>query len=111
MPQCCGIPGGLSRSIWPALLAIACVPATAQTAKVSFSREVAPLLSEKCVKCHGAAPTMANLDLRTREAALKGGQHGPAFVAGNAAASHLYKRLNGQEEPAMPVGAKLTDAE
>jgi hypothetical protein len=111
MPHCCGIPGGISRSIWPALLAIACVPATAQTARVSFSRDVAPLLAEKCVKCHGGAPAMANLDLRTREAALKGGQHGPAFVAGNAAVSHLYKRLNGQEEPAMPVGGKLTDAE
>src|SRR5438552_14636579 len=100
------------RARWGTLLFLTtCVAATAQTGKMSFPRDVAPLLSEKCLKCHGQAPTMANLDLRTRESALKGGQHGPAFVAGNAAASHLYLRLIGQEQPQMPLGGKLSDQE
>jgi hypothetical protein len=29
------------------------------------------------MQCHGQAPLMGNLDLRMRETALKGGQHGP----------------------------------
>src|SRR5947207_12098906 len=86
--------------------------AMAQTATaVSFSKDVAPILPEKCMKCHAEAPMMANLDLRSRESALKGGQHGPAIVAGNAAASRLYQHLTGQQQPQMPLGGKLTDAE
>jgi hypothetical protein len=54
---------------------------------------------------------MANLDLRSRDAALKGGQHGPAIVPGNAAASRLYQHLTGQAQPQMPMGGRLTDAE
>jgi hypothetical protein len=54
---------------------------------------------------------MASLDLRTREAALKGGEHGPAIVPGNAAASALYKHLTGQEQPQMPLGGHLSDPE
>ena len=54
---------------------------------------------------------MANLDLRTRETALRGGKHGPAVVPGDAAASHMYRHLIGQEKPQMPFGGRLTDAE
>jgi hypothetical protein len=54
---------------------------------------------------------MGNLDLRTREGALKGGQHGPAIVPGDAAASRLYRHLTGQEQPQMPMGGRLTDAQ
>jgi hypothetical protein len=63
------------------------------------------------MQCHGLASPMANLDLKTREGALKGGQHGPAIVPGNAAASNLYKHVAGQEQPRMPLGGKLTDEE
>ena len=99
------------RSTWPALLLFAGVAAAQTTGKVSFSRDVAPLLTQKCIQCHSQTPMMANLDLRTREAVLKGGQHGPAMVPGNASASHLYLRLTGQEQPQMPLGGKLTDQE
>ena len=95
-----------------ALFLIAGAAAMAQTAgKVSFSRDVAPVLAQKCMQCHSQAPAMANLDLRSRESALKGGQNGPAIVPGNAAASHLYRRLTGQEQPQMPLGGRLTHAE
>ena len=54
---------------------------------------------------------MANLDLRTREGALKGGQHGPAMVPGDAASSHIYRHLTGEEQPQMPMGGRLTETE
>ena len=97
---------------WPLLLGISCITAPAQTAqKASFSKDVAPILAQKCLQCHGREPLMANLDLRTREGALKGAQHGPVVVPGDAAGSHLYRRLIGQEQPPMPLGGRLTDAE
>ena len=55
---------------------------------------------------------MSLLDLSTRVAALKGGQKsGPAIVPGDSAKSPFYHRLTGQEQPAMPLGGKLSDAE
>src|SRR5262245_45839346 len=86
------------------------LPLRAQT-KVSFPQDVAPVLERKCVQCHSQASSMGNLDLSTRVAALKGGQHGPAIVPGDAAASRLYRHLTGNQQPQMPLGGRLTDPE
>jgi len=97
---------------WSAIPLLACTAAWAQTpTRVSFSQDVAPILSRNCWQCHGQSATMANLDLRSRDAALNGGQHGPAIVPGNAAGSRLYRHISGQEKPQMPMGGTLTDAE
>ena len=99
------------RPTWPIGLLV-CTVASAQTAqKVSFSTDVAPILAKNCAQCHGPAPAMGNLDLRSRDAALKGGQHGPAIVPGDSAGSRLYQHLTGQMKPQMPMGGRLTDAE
>jgi mono/diheme cytochrome c family protein len=96
----------------PVIVLSAGTVAPAQTTqKVSFASDVAPILNKNCAQCHGAAPAMGNLDLRSRDAALKGGQHGAAIVPGDAASSRLYKHLIGQEQPQMPMGGKLSDAE
>ncbi|HUS08527.1 MAG TPA: c-type cytochrome domain-containing protein, partial [Bryobacteraceae bacterium] len=77
----------------------------------NFSSEVAPLLKDKCVACHGPAQQMAALNLSSSEALLKGGQNGPSVIPGKAADSRLYKRVAGLEQPAMPLGNKLSDRE
>jgi hypothetical protein len=100
-----------SSFIGPAFALFACIVSPAQTAKVSFSNDVAPILAKNCAQCHGPAPAMGNLDLRSRDSALKGGQHGPAIVPGDAAGSRLYQHLTGQEQPQMPMGGRLSDAE
>jgi hypothetical protein len=61
------------------------------------------ILKQKCLQCHGEAVQMSGLDLRTREAMLKGGGSGPAIVPGDAEASRLYRRIAGLEKPAMPM--------
>src|SRR5580704_1725219 len=100
------------RPMWSAIALLVCTVASAQTAnKVSFTTDVAPILTKNCAQCHGPTPAMANLDLRSRDAALKGGQHGPAIVPGDAGASRLYKHLTGQQQPQMPMGGRLSDAE
>jgi hypothetical protein len=94
----------------PALLLAAFVavfPLSAQT--ISFSRDIAPILSTRCVQCHGGTDKMSDLDLRTRESLLKGGKHGPGIVPGKAEDSSLYKHLTGLVQPMMPLGGRLDD--
>jgi len=74
---------------------------------VPFS-DVRAVFESSCWKCHGAAIQLSKLDLRTREAALKGGQRGAAIVPGKADASRLYRVVAGLEKPAMPMDGKLT---
>ncbi len=93
------------------LLCLLAHAAGAQPGPVSFSRDVAPILKRSCVSCHGASQQMSGYDMRTREAALKGGSHGVAIVAGKAGASPLIRRLTGAVQPAMPLGGKLPDKE
>jgi hypothetical protein len=80
------------------LLAISSFPAVAQPAKkVSFAKDIAPLLTQRCMECHGREPLMANLDLRTREGALKGAKHGPGNRAGKCGRrSHRQGAWTGQ---------------
>ena len=67
----------------------------ARAEKVNFNRDVRPILSDTCFHCHGPdeKERKGGLRLDIREAALKGGESGPAFVPGKADASELVKRL------------------
>src|SRR5262249_4703310 len=47
-----------------------------------FESRVRPILVDRCFKCHGEKKQSSGLRLDSREAALKGGDTGPALVAG-----------------------------
>lgn len=68
--------------------------------KISFQRQIRPLLSENCFQCHGpdAATRMAGLRLDTREGAFAARKPGPAIVAGQPEASRLWLRVNEAKE-------------
>jgi hypothetical protein len=66
------------------------------------------ILGEYCQSCHGAAVKLSNLDLRTRESMLQGGERGPALVPGDPEKSRIYLYTAHLEQPAMPPGAKLS---
>lgn len=58
-----------------------------------FVRRIVPLLHEKCLACHGNDESMVkgDLDIRSRAAALKGGESGePSLVPGKPEESPLY---------------------
>src|SRR3954453_19112475 len=74
---------------------------------VSFARDIQPIFESSCWKCHGASVQLSKLDLRSREAALAGGMHGPAIVPGNPDASKLVRMVSGIDKPAMPIDGKL----
>ncbi|MFO0940029.1 MAG: DUF1549 domain-containing protein [Pirellulales bacterium] len=62
---------------------------------IRFDRNVRPILSNACFQCHGPdeAKREGGLRLDVAEAALKGGDSGPAIVAGNLDASEVWKRI------------------
>jgi cytochrome c553 len=76
-----------------------------------FTEKVAPIFEQNCVMCHGAKIQRSAFDARTEQAVLKGGKRGALVVPGKPEESLLYKILTHQEEPAMPMGGKLSDAE
>src|SRR5215217_2850321 len=81
-----------------ALCALA-APSFAQE-KVDFARDVLPILSDTCFKCHGPdeKERKGGLRLDLPDAASTGGESGPAFVPGKPEESELMKRL----QPADP---------
>lgn len=66
---------------------------SAATQKVNFDQDLLKLFAEHCFDCHGDKKQESGLRLDGLEFALKGGDHGPAIVPGNSAASLLVQVL------------------
>lgn len=69
-----------------------------ETPGVSFAADIAPLLVEKCLNCHGGdrdRRPSARLSLVTFVGLMRGGVRGPAIVAGDATGSLLVRKLKG----------------
>ncbi len=83
-------------------------------AEADFARDVQPLLASRCLDCHGPKKAESGVRLDSKAAALKGGDHGPAYVAGKPEASLLIQVVTGNHPDLarMPKkGATLTGAE
>ncbi|QEH38566.1 Planctomycete cytochrome C [Aquisphaera giovannonii] len=99
----------------PALVAALClasaIPGAAGSTPANppeFDRDVAPVLARRCLQCHSGADPKGKLDLSRREAVLRGGEGGPAVVAGKADESPLVEQVEGE---AMPPKSPLPAAE
>ena len=57
---------------------------------VEFEREIQPILESACIQCHNEERDEGGLRLDTLEAALTGGDSGPALVPGKPEESPLY---------------------
>jgi len=86
-----------------ALVPLALLQLVPPSAAQSSEDRAVSILQRRCLQCHGETLQMSGLDLRTREALLKGGEKGPAIVPGNAEASRAYRRVAGIEQPVMPM--------
>ena len=80
-----------------------------------FEKKIRPIFVEHCYKCHckEAEKIKGGLLLDTRDGLLKGGDTGPAIVAGNADQSLLIKAVRYTDEdlqmPPRKSGGKLSD--
>jgi mono/diheme cytochrome c family protein len=75
-----------------AMLGVAADNAPA-AANVDFSKQIAPIFEQSCLKCHGPEKHKGDLRLDLKDAALKGGKDGPVIVPGDASKSDLYRRI------------------
>ncbi len=74
---------------------------------VAFSTEIAPILLDKCAKCHGDRDAENNFQITTLASLVKGGRSGAAIVPGKGSESLLVKKLRGVgiEGQRMPLNA------
>jgi hypothetical protein len=91
---------GLTLTATDRLVVLAQTPA----APVDYTRDVRPLLEQRCYECHGPKKTRGRLRLDVKVAALKGGKTGPAVIPGNVDNSLLVRRILGLDgEDRMPL--------
>ncbi|SVD91890.1 uncharacterized protein METZ01_LOCUS444744, partial [marine metagenome] len=81
---------------------------------IDFSKEIQPLLAERCFKCHGEKKRKGGLRLTNRRDALTPGDSGKAAVVpGNSATSLLIRKISSRDpKEQMPQkGDQLTAAQ
>jgi hypothetical protein len=81
--------------------------------EVDFAKNVFPLLSQRCFKCHGPEKQEGELRLDAKAIVVRGGISGELFEPGKSGESRLIRRLVGLgDEERMPPeddGPALTD--
>ena len=83
----------------------------AATKDISYIRDVKPILTQHCYKCHANEKLEAKLDMRTRESFMKGGEDGVVIVVGKSADSEVIKRVTSKDGDRMPRKADPLKAE
>ncbi|HRF01429.1 MAG TPA: DUF1553 domain-containing protein [Pirellulaceae bacterium] len=87
----------------------------AEPVSIDFARDIRPLLSDRCWRCHGTdeGTREGGLRLDSFDAAVRGGDSGPAIVPGDPTASQLLQRIRSHDDDRMPpeeAGPPLDDA-
>jgi mono/diheme cytochrome c family protein len=85
-----------------------------QSGEEFFERTVRPIFVERCQKCHGAQKQWSGFRLDSREAAVAGGDYGPALIAGKPDDSEIVRRVTDTDddvrmpppEEGRPLGAE-----
>lgn len=72
--------------------------------KVDFAKQIQPIFSASCYKCHGGTKAKGKLKLDSAEAILNGGEDGKIFEPGNPDKSDLFHRITvaADDDDAMP---------
>src|SRR5260370_5662442 len=93
-------------------LPLVAMPVRAEPPAVDFERDVRPIFASRCVTCQGPEKQKSGLRLDRKNAAMKGGDSGPAIVPGKSAASMLIQRVSSREkDERMPPVGELLSAE
>jgi hypothetical protein len=79
---------------------------SAQTATISFSTDVFPILQSRCVNCHGGDRIEEGLIMKSFADIMAGSENGPIVTPGDAGNSLMAELLISQKMPKR--GPKLT---
>ncbi len=94
-------PGGTAKMEPEPMLGV--VAATGKES-VLFSRDIAPVIAEQCIGCHGAQQNPGGqLRLTSFAALLKGGTSGVCVQPGRPAASLIVRKIKGLSGARMPL--------
>lgn len=88
--------------------------ASLRAVEIDYLRDIKPLLTQQCGKCHGPNKQENGLRLDTTASALRGGDAGAAITAGKSAESLLIKAVTGKSDTISkmpPEGPGLTEAQ
>ena len=86
-------------------------PSSDNQSPLGFDRDIKGIMAKYCFECHGAKNTESGLDLRTVESMLKGGESGPAIVAGKPEGSLLFEMIHDEKMPPEGEMPKAGDIE
>ncbi len=105
------------NSVWVFVLSLLLSAQTvlAQSeSNIDYLTEIKPLLRDKCFSCHSSLKQEGGLRLDAASLILKGGDSGPAYVAGTDENSLILERVTDADDSRMPPpedGAPLTAEE
>jgi hypothetical protein len=76
-----------------------------------FENDIRPILTRRCVSCHGEDDPEGELDLRSIESLVRGSKSGPVIVEGFSDKSVLIRKVTDQLMPPPDEGTALTSVE
>ena len=91
------------------LCVLVAVPASHGAAADKSAAAAMTILRAHCFSCHNVEKQRGQLDLTSREAALKGGENGPVLKPGKGSDSPLIKSLAAGADPHMPPKKQLPE--
>jgi len=87
---------------------LVCLGVNQAAPAADFDTSIAPLLVQRCVGCHSGDDPKGGLNLTRRDLALKGGESGPAIVAGSPEKSLLVEQITAGDMPPKDKGQPLS---
>jgi cytochrome c553 len=96
----------------PLVLQAAADSKAADDREAFFETRIRPVLAAKCFRCHGASKINNGLRVDRRDALIRGGDSGPALVAGRPDQSLLIRAMRQVDDLKMPPapGSRLPEA-
>lgn len=87
------------------------LPADVREQLTRFEQEIRPILTRRCVACHGADDPEAGLNLTSLESLVRGSRNGPVIVEGFSEKSILIRKVSSHAMPPPESEEPLTAGE